>query len=120
MGWSDDKVIQACIERLHALKINRLRVTIAGRTNTFYGEPVMVDPKWTTYITPWPAGKDFRFLNDVGRLGQRLQIGDGSSDSLANLGLAGDIYHPGFDHDRFQVSCWQNSSGHFALRGIGT
>ncbi len=44
IGWNDDKVIQSSIERLHQLKINRLRVTIAGRTSLFYGEPVMPEP----------------------------------------------------------------------------
>jgi hypothetical protein len=107
MGWSDDKVIQASIERLHELKINRMRVTIAGRTNTFYGEPVMVGPKWTTFITPWPVGKGLRFLHYVGRVGQRLHVGDGSSDALADLGVAEDIYHAGFDYSRFRVAYWQ-------------
>ena len=39
------------------LKVNRVRVTIAGRTNVFYGEPVMADDKWTPLITPWPTGR---------------------------------------------------------------
>jgi hypothetical protein len=77
MGWSDDSVIQSSIERLHRLKINRMRVTVAGRTNQFYGEPVMVGPKWTVFITPWPAQ------------------------------LAEDIFHPGFDYSRFNVPYWQ-------------
>ncbi len=77
MGWSDEQVIQASIERLHRLKVNRIRATIAGRTNQFYGEPVMVGDNWTTYVTAWPA-KD-----------------------------PNDIFHPGFDYARFQVSYWQ-------------
>jgi hypothetical protein len=77
MGWSDDRIIQSSIERLHRLKINRIRVTVAGRTNRFYGEPVMVEPNWTTFITPWPAQ------------------------------LAADIYHPGFDYARFYLPYWQ-------------
>src|SRR5438309_687398 len=55
MGWKDERIIDYSLERLHRLKINRLRVTIAGRTNTFYGEPVMVGDKFTVYLTPWPA-----------------------------------------------------------------
>ena len=55
MGWKDERIIDYSLERLHRLKINRLRVTIAGRTNTFYGEPVMVGHKFTVYLTPWPA-----------------------------------------------------------------
>ena len=77
MGWSDEKVIQSSIKRLGEFKINRIRVTVAGRTNVFYGEPVMVGEKWTVYLTPWPAQ------------------------------LAEDIFHPGFDYTRFNVSYWQ-------------
>jgi hypothetical protein len=77
MGWSDEKVIQSSIERLHRLKINRMRVTVAGRTNNLHGEPVMVADNWTTFITPWPAK------------------------------LAKDIYHPGFDYSRFYLPHWQ-------------
>ena len=77
MGWKEDRIIDYSLERLHRLKINRLRVTIAGRTNTFYGEPVMVGDKFTVYLTPWPAK------------------------------LPSDIYHPGFDYTRFHVAYWQ-------------
>lgn len=77
MGWKDDNVILSSIERLHKLKVNRLRVTIAGRTNLFYGEPVMTGPNWTLFITPWPAQN------------------------------AEDIFHPGFDYRRFDVDYWQ-------------
>lgn len=83
LGWSDDKVIQSSIQRLHDLRINRMRVTVAGRTNLFYGEPVMVGqsspaaPKWTVFLTPWP--------------GKQPE----------------DIFHPGFDYTRFDLSHWQ-------------
>ncbi len=77
IGWQDEKIIQAAIERLHRLKINRLRVTIAGRTNRFYGEPVEPGRNWTTFITPWPATQ------------------------------ADDIYHPGFDYTRFDLAYWR-------------
>lgn len=77
MGWKDDRTINHSLERLHRLKINRLRVTIAGRTNVFYGEPVMLGDNFTVYLTPWPAE------------------------------MAGDLYHPGFDYKRFHVSYWQ-------------
>jgi hypothetical protein len=77
MGWSDESVIRSSIERLHQLKVNRIRVTVAGRTDRFYGEPVMVGPSWTTFITPWPAQ------------------------------LPEDIYHPGFDYTRFYLPYWQ-------------
>jgi hypothetical protein len=77
MGWSDDRVIESSIERLHSLKVNRIRVSVAARTAEFYGEPVTVSPKWTVFITAWPAQ------------------------------MPSDIYHPGFDYTRFQVSYWQ-------------
>jgi Domain of unknown function (DUF5060) len=82
IGWRDDQVIQASLERLHRLKINRLRVTIAGRTSLYYGEPVMAGTNWTPFITPWQS--------NPGRFGR-----------------ADDIYFPGFDYGRFQVSYWQ-------------
>jgi Protein of unknown function (DUF4038)/Domain of unknown function (DUF5060) len=77
MGWKDEKVIQSSIDRLHNLKINRLRVTVAGRSKLFYGEPVMAGDNWTLFITPWPAK------------------------------LPEDPYQPGFDYRRFDVAYWQ-------------
>src|SRR5436309_4440894 len=77
IGWKDDRVIDYTLERLHRLKINRVRVTIAGTTNMFYGEPVMLGENFTVYVTPWPAQKP------------------------------DDIYHPGFDYTRFDVAYWQ-------------
>lgn len=77
LGWKDESTIRDSIERLHRLKINRLRVTIAGRTDKFYGDPVMVGDNWTVFLTPWP--------------GQQPE----------------DIYHPGFDYSRFNLSFWQ-------------
>jgi hypothetical protein len=77
MGWSDDRVIESSLERFHRLKINRIRVTVAGRSNQAYGEPVIVRSNWTTFITPWPAQ------------------------------LPEDIFHPGFDYSRFNVAYWQ-------------
>lgn len=82
IGWRDEHVIQSSIERLHQLKINRLRVTIAGRTSLYYGEPVMAGTSWTPFITAWPS-------------------------RAGNLGRPDDIYYPGFDYSRFQVSYWQ-------------
>jgi len=77
MGWRDERTIQYSLERLHRLKVNRLRVAIAGRTNVFYGEPVMLGDNWTFFLTPWPAEK------------------------------TDDFTHPGFDYSRFNVSHWQ-------------
>ena len=81
-GWREDHVIQFSIDRLHRLKVNRLRVTIAGReATTLFGEPVMFVPNWTTNWTPlpavWPAQN------------------------------ADDLTHPGFDYTRFNVPYWQ-------------
>ncbi len=77
LGWKDDRTIQYSIDRLHRLKINRMRVTIAGRTDRFYGEPVMLGDNFTVYLSPWPAQK------------------------------YDDIYHPGFDYTRFNIGYWQ-------------
>jgi hypothetical protein len=77
MGWKDESVIQKSIARLHDLEVNRIRVTIAGRTNNFYGEPAVIGPNWTVDVTAWPAR------------------------------TAEDIFHPGFDYSRFDLSYWQ-------------
>jgi Protein of unknown function (DUF4038)/Domain of unknown function (DUF5060)/Putative collagen-binding domain of a collagenase len=77
MGWRDERTIQYSVERLHRLQVNRIRVAVAGRTNTFYGEPAMIGPSWTVFLTPWPAEK------------------------------TDDFSHPGFDYSRFNVSYWQ-------------
>src|SRR2546428_2547209 len=76
-GWEDDRVIQDSIDRLHKLKINRIRVTIAGRTDQSYGEAVRVGRAWTTFLTPWPATNPE------------------------------DLVRPGFDYGRFWVPYWQ-------------
>ncbi len=107
MGWQDEKIIQSCIERLHQLKINRMRVTVAGRTNLYYGEPVMNGPSWSPFNMPWQTGKEVHYLHLLGRLGQRLGLRGGFIDALANFGFAEDIYHLGFDYSRFRVSYWQ-------------
>ena len=106
MGWQDEQVIQSSIERLHQLKINRMRVTVAGRTNVYYGEPVMAGSSWSPLIRPWQSLKDLPYLRFFGRVGQHLGL-SGLLASLANLGVADDIYHPGFDYSRFEVSYWQ-------------
>jgi hypothetical protein len=77
LGWKDDRTIQYSIDRLHRLKVNRLRVTIAGRENIFFGEPVMNGESFTTFPTPWPAER------------------------------ADDEYHPGFDYTRFDLDYWR-------------
>jgi uncharacterized protein DUF4038/uncharacterized protein DUF5060/collagenase-like protein with putative collagen-binding domain len=109
MGWRDDQIIASSIERLHQLRVNRIRVTIAGRTGLFYGEPVMWGDRWSPLVTPWRPGGGVRALRFVGRLGQRSGMAWGRSffDSLSDLGLGPDTFHPGFDYSRFDVSYWQ-------------
>lgn len=77
MGWKEEHTIDFSIERLHRLKVNRMRVAIAGREGTFFGEPVMNGPVWSVFLTPWHAEK------------------------------TDDYTHPGFDYSRFNVSYWQ-------------
>jgi hypothetical protein len=78
VGWRDDHVIQYSVDRLHRLKVNRMRVTIAGREAiTFFGEPLMIGPTWTPLINVWPAQD------------------------------ANDPTHPGFDYTRFNLPYWQ-------------
>lgn len=78
MGWKDDRVIHNIIDRLRRLKVNRMRVTLAGRTIWFDGERVQPGgDTWTVYLSPWPA------VN------------------------ASDYSHPGFDYSRFNVSYWR-------------
>lgn len=77
MGWKEEHTIDFSIERLHRLKVNRMRVAIAGREGTFFGEPVMNGPTWSVFLTPWPAEK------------------------------MDDYTHPGFDYARFNVGYWQ-------------
>ncbi|MGC2402710.1 MAG: DUF4038 domain-containing protein [Acidobacteriaceae bacterium] len=77
VGWRDEHTIQYSIDRLARLKVNRLRVTIAGRENIFFGEPVMAGPSWSLLPTAWPAEHPEDFT------------------------------HPGFDYSRFYVSYWQ-------------
>jgi hypothetical protein len=77
MGWRNDTVIASSLARLARLKVNRVRVTIAGRTQLAYGEPALVGDNWTTLVTAWPATNPR------------------------------DVYHPGFDFTRFDVEYWQ-------------
>ena len=77
MGWKEERVIDFSIERLHRLKVNRMRVAIEGRENTFFGEPVMNGPAWSVMLDPWKAED------------------------------ADDYNHPGFDYSRFNLPYWQ-------------
>jgi len=85
LGWRDERVIRATLDRLHGLKVNRLRVLLSGRTNTMYGEPAMNTAEWSVFLSPWPALK------------------------------ADDFYHPGFDYTRFRIEHWQRFERMLAL-----
>jgi hypothetical protein len=78
VGFRDDHTIQYTVDRLHRLKVNRMRVTISGReASTYFGEPVMSGEAWTPLIAAWQAQ---------------------SPD---------DPLHPGFDYTRFNLPYWQ-------------
>jgi Protein of unknown function (DUF4038)/Domain of unknown function (DUF5060) len=88
VGWRDEHTIEYSLDRLQKLKVNRLRVTLAGRTDAWYGEPVMMDQNWTVFSTPWPRGTT----------GDIMHHGLDYSRVFAN---------PRFDYSRFDVSYWQ-------------
>ena len=77
MGWRDEKVITGIIDRLHKLKVNRMRVLIAGRSDHTWGEPVNSNGGWTYCLNPWPAQQP------------------------------NDVSNPGYDYTRFDVAYWQ-------------
>jgi hypothetical protein len=78
MGFQDQRIVEYSIARLHRLKVNRMRVTLAGRTIYFFGERVSPDGRnWTVFLAPWPAEK------------------------------VDDFSHPGFDYKRFNVAYWE-------------
>ena len=57
IGWRDERIIDFSLERLHRLKINRVRTLLGGRVSTMYGEPVMNSDEFSVYLSPWPAVK---------------------------------------------------------------
>lgn len=72
MGWQDENIIKSALDRLHRLKINRVRVLLAGTANIYWGEPVMTDKNFTMFLRPWIAahpesfdrpGNDFTRFN---------------------------------------------------------
>jgi hypothetical protein len=77
MGWRDDRTINYSIERLHQLKINRMRVLLAGAANMTWGEAVMTGDNFTFLLHPWIAEAPESFE------------------------------HPGFDYTRFNLPYWQ-------------
>lgn len=77
MGWKDERVIRSSIDRLHRLKVNRMRVAISGRSPMMYGEPAMNGDEWSLWLAPF-AGEAPR-----------------------------DISHPGFDWNHPNFDYWQ-------------
>jgi hypothetical protein len=60
MGWHEDRVINYSIERLHNLKINRLRVLLAGAADISWGDAVMTGESFTLFLRPWVVRKPDR------------------------------------------------------------
>jgi uncharacterized protein DUF4038/uncharacterized protein DUF5060/collagenase-like protein with putative collagen-binding domain len=78
MGWTDEKVIQQSIDRLHRLKVNRMRVMLAARPAlSLWSEPIIPTSQFHLCQNPWVAARP---------------------DSLSD---------PGFDYKRFNVPYWQ-------------
>jgi Protein of unknown function (DUF4038)/Domain of unknown function (DUF5060)/Putative collagen-binding domain of a collagenase len=77
MGWKDERVIRSSIDRLHRLKVNRMRVALSGRSPTMYGEPAMNGDEWSLWLAPF-AGK-----------------------------APSDISHPDFDWNHPNFAYWQ-------------
>ncbi|HUE22549.1 MAG TPA: DUF4038 domain-containing protein [Bryobacteraceae bacterium] len=63
MGWRDERFIRNSIQRLHDLKINRMRVLLAGATFTMYGEPAMTGENFTLFLRPWVAERPESYDN---------------------------------------------------------
>ncbi len=77
MGWHDERIINYSIERLYRLKINRMRVLLAGAANINWGEAVMPGGNFTVFLRPWVAAAPESFD------------------------------HPGIDYTRFNIPYWQ-------------
>jgi hypothetical protein len=78
LGWDDEAVIRACLDRFQRYKVNRARVLLNGRVSySFWGEPIIPGMGFQAYVNPWPAQRP---------------------DDASN---------PGFDYTRFNVPTWQ-------------
>ncbi len=81
MGFEDEKVIQAAIDRLHGLKVNRIRVLLNARPNLIFNglwsEPILPSKEFRVCLNPWVAERP---------------------DSAEN---------PGFDYRRFNLPYWK-------------
>ncbi len=77
VGWREDRIIDYSIERLHKLKINRMRVLLSGAADIFWGDAVMAGGNFSLIVRPWVAQ---------------------APES---------VNHPGNDFTRFNVPYWQ-------------
>jgi hypothetical protein len=77
MGWDDEKVIEKALDRFARYKVNRVRVLLTGRTDSFWSEPVKPGHGFRAILNPWPAERP---------------------DAVAN---------PGFDYRRFHLPHWE-------------
>ena len=78
MGWHDERVIRDSIDRIAAMKANRIRVLLNGRvTRSFWGEPIIPSRDFSAAIDPWPAAHPE------------------------------DMSRPGYDFNRFNLAHWQ-------------
>jgi hypothetical protein len=55
MGFKEERIINYTIERLVKMKINRMRVLVAGAADMFWGEPVMTGENFSMALRPWIA-----------------------------------------------------------------
>jgi hypothetical protein len=77
MGWQDEQIIRDCIDRLHSLSVNRIRVLLDGRTDHFWTEPIRPGKGFRAHLNPWVAERP------------------------------DDVTDPRFDYTRFNCSYWQ-------------
>jgi hypothetical protein len=78
LGWDDEAVIRACLDRFARYQVNRVRVLLNGRPSmSLWGEPIVPGMGFQLSVNPWPAQRP------------------------------NDLSFPAFDYTRFQVATWQ-------------
>jgi Protein of unknown function (DUF4038)/Domain of unknown function (DUF5060)/Putative collagen-binding domain of a collagenase len=55
MGWTNERVIRDCIDRLCRLDVNRIRVLLDGRMHDFLTEPIRPGGGFYARLNPWVA-----------------------------------------------------------------